>query len=103
MVSAFFQTGQTRASRPAVFQEMQYLPRSRKGAAARCCSLEALGRAWKERLWYVAPLLLGIAQVTASFAFLKCVGIGVLKALLTKLMRLTGAGVLVWSGAVEDR
>src|SRR6202035_5436185 len=26
-----------------------------KGAAARCCSLKALGWAWKERLWYVAP------------------------------------------------
>src|SRR5437588_13468 len=32
--------------------------RAPKGAAARCCSLKALGWAWKERLWYVAPFLL---------------------------------------------
>jgi hypothetical protein len=30
-----------------------------KGAAARCCSVVALGRARKERLWHVAPFFLG--------------------------------------------
>lgn len=30
-----------------------------QGAAARCCSVVALGRAWKERLWFVAPIFFG--------------------------------------------
>src|SRR5262249_24297962 len=38
-----------------------------KGAAARCCSVVALGRARKERLWYVAPFLLTDQQWAPFF------------------------------------
>src|SRR5262249_56546944 len=40
--------------------------RARKGAAARCCGVAALGRGWKERLWTSLRLFSGQTPMDAN-------------------------------------
>src|SRR3954451_16792178 len=54
----FRETGQTRAHCSRCFERGSTC-HAPKGAAARCCSFKALGRASLCGSWYVAPFVLG--------------------------------------------